>query len=241
VRFQFIESMATQATKQSASIAKLVHGKTLQAIHGYSQDLVIARENAAALLKAHRHKDTHNSLSLQQLFDRCEYREVERITARPEASKNLVLLKGLTAALTEEKSASDSDDEELPFHELITRQEEVALGLCNESGLGPVHSASKNATELKSTRRFRDSRAKARADQVVRRAIEECPEDAGPLNPQRLTIDSLAAMRELSPHYLIRFVEHIDTLLWLETLGKQAASVAAKKTSGKSKRSKSSK
>jgi hypothetical protein len=233
--------MATQAAKQSASIAKLVNTKTREAINSYSEDLAIARENAVVRLTANTEEGPHNSVLLQQLYDRCEYREIERITARPFASNNVVLLKGLTAALAEENNVSRCDEAELPFHEMIAKQEEVALGLINESGESLTQSSSNSGLELKSTRRFRDSRAKARADQVVRRAIEECPEDAGPLNPQRLTIDSLAAMRELSPHYLIRFVEHIDTLLWLETLGKEATSVAPKKTRGKSKRSKSAK
>ena len=233
--------MATQAAKQPASIANLINNKTSEVIHSYSEDLAMAREKAAALINANTEEDPHNSVLLQQLFDRCEYREIERISARPAASNNVVLLKGLTAALAAEKTISHCDEAELPFHEQIARQEEAALGLLNESGESLTQSASNNGLELKSTRRFRDSRAKARADQVVRRAIEECPEDAGPLNPQRLTIDSLAAMRELSPHYLIRFVEHIDTLLWLETLGKEATSVEAKKNGGKSKRSKSAK
>ena len=51
---------------------------------------------------------------------------------------------------------------------------------------------------------------------MVSQALAEVPEAAGPLNPQRLATRSLAAMHDLSPHYLSRFVSYIDTLFWLE-------------------------
>ena len=70
--------------------------------------------------------------------------------------------------------------------------------------------------ELKSTRRFRDSLARANADKLLARAIEDAPDNPGPLNPEMLAIRSLTVMREISPAYLGRFVSYIDTLLWLE-------------------------
>ena len=69
---------------------------------------------------------------------------------------------------------------------------------------------------------------------MLKQAVQECPEDAGPLNPQRLTIQSLLTMGELSPHYLNRFVEHIDTLMSLEISGKKTNAAVSKKGSGKS-------
>ena len=57
---------------------------------------------------------------------------------------------------------------------------------------------------------------KLNADKVVTQALEEVPAEAGPLNPQRLATRSLATMRDLSPHYLSRFVSYVDTLFWLE-------------------------
>ncbi|MEH6570807.1 MAG: DUF2894 domain-containing protein [Halioglobus sp.] len=241
VRFRFIESMATQAAQQSRPVEKLINDKTLDAIYSYTEDLAVAREHAATLITANAKENPDKALLLQQLFDQCRYREIGRITARRGLPDKVALLQGLTAALAQEKANVQSEDAELPFSELIARQEKEALGHLDASSASSTHSASTSGFELKSTKRFRDSRAKARADQVVKRAIEECPEDAGPLNPQRLTIDSLAAMRELSPHYLNRFVEHIDTLLWLETLAKETKSVAPKRTGGTPKKSKRAK
>ena len=73
-----------------------------------------------------------------------------------------------------------------------------------------------NPREMESTRRFRDSLAKVNADKLLARAIQDAPESPGPLNPEMLAIRSLSVMRELSPHYLSRFVSYVDTLLWLD-------------------------
>ena len=72
----------------------------------------------------------------------------------------------------------------------------------------------------------------------VQQAQARAPQNAGPLNPQRLVLDILAHMGELSPHYLRRFLAHTESLLWLEQAqgqlkvpaGKGKASTAAKAT-----------
>jgi hypothetical protein len=71
-------------------------------------------------------------------------------------------------------------------------------------------------TELRSAQRFRETWERLGAEMQVQQARARAPQNAGPLNPQRLMIDTLAQMGELSPHYLRRFLAHTDTLLWLE-------------------------
>lgn len=70
--------------------------------------------------------------------------------------------------------------------------------------------------ELRSAQRFRETWERLGAEVQVQQARARAPQNAGPLNPQRLMIDTLAQMGELSPHYLRRFLAHTDTLLWLE-------------------------
>jgi hypothetical protein len=70
--------------------------------------------------------------------------------------------------------------------------------------------------ELRSAQRFRETWERIGAEAQVQRARERAPQNAGPLNPQRLMLDTLARMGELSPHYLRRFLAHAETLLWLE-------------------------
>ena len=92
--------------------------------------------------------------------------------------------------------------------------------------------------ELRSARRFRETWERLGAELQVQQAQARAPQNAGPLNPQRLVLDILGHMGELSPHYLRRFLAHAETLLWLEQAqgqlkvpaGKGKASTAAKAT-----------
>ena len=73
---------------------------------------------------------------------------------------------------------------------------------------------------LKSVRQFSEVWSRIAAQDQVLQALEQGPENAGPLNPHRLMLRSLSLMRSLSPDYLRRFLLQMDSLLWLE----QAAS-----------------
>ncbi|MDP2252348.1 MAG: DUF2894 domain-containing protein [Hydrogenophaga sp.] len=70
--------------------------------------------------------------------------------------------------------------------------------------------------ELRSAQNFRDTWSRICAEDEVTQAVEQGPENAGPLNSHRLVLRTLALMRDLSPDYLRRFLSHADTLLWLE-------------------------
>lgn len=64
--------------------------------------------------------------------------------------------------------------------------------------------------------RFRETWAHLAAETQVARAAARAPDNAGPLNSHMLVLRSLALMQAASPHYLRRFLSHVDTLLWLE-------------------------
>ena len=70
--------------------------------------------------------------------------------------------------------------------------------------------------ELKTTRYFRNTWSKLSVDKQVTQALEQAPQNAGPMNSHRLVLRSLALMREISPDYLNRFTSYVDTLLCLE-------------------------
>ena len=91
--------------------------------------------------------------------------------------------------------------------ERTPRPWETAAGLPTGAGRWP---------ELRSAQRFRETWERIGAEVQVQQARDRAPPNAGPLNPQRLMLDTLARMGELSPHYLRRFLAHTETLLWLE-------------------------
>lgn len=82
--------------------------------------------------------------------------------------------------------------------------------------------------ELRSAQRFRPTWERLGAERQVQQAQARAPQNAGPLNPQRLMLDNLARMGALSPHYLRRFLAHAQTLLWLEQVQGQLKAPAGK-------------
>jgi hypothetical protein len=79
-------------------------------------------------------------------------------------------------------------------------------------------SSANGSQELKSVRYFRDALQRQHADKLVTDALIDAPQDAGPLNPQKLALRSLAIMRDISPAYLGHFVSYLDALFWLEKI-----------------------
>ncbi|HZX81195.1 MAG TPA: DUF2894 domain-containing protein, partial [Lysobacter sp.] len=65
---------------------------------------------------------------------------------------------------------------------------------------------------------LRRASAQARAHSQVRLALEQAPQDAGPLNSARLVHRALLSMRDASPDYLQAFMGYVDTLAWLDGL-----------------------
>lgn len=89
-------------------------------------------------------------------------------------------------------------------------------------------------SELKSVRQFRSTWSRLSADQQLRRALDQAPKNAGPLNSHMLVLRSLALMREVAPDYFNRFISYADTLLSLEQAGQERATPARAGTEGSS-------
>lgn len=70
--------------------------------------------------------------------------------------------------------------------------------------------------ELKTVHEHRSRWAQLRIDQRLHQALARLPDNAGPLNTQRLLLQALTLMRDASPHYLQHFAAHAETLLWLD-------------------------
>lgn len=82
--------------------------------------------------------------------------------------------------------------------------------------------------ELKSIRHFRDTWSRLSVDKQLAQAMEQGPENAGPFNSHQLVLRALTVMRDVSPHYLSRFMSYADALLWLDQAdGKPAAKSTA--------------
>lgn len=74
---------------------------------------------------------------------------------------------------------------------------------------------------LHSARRFSVVWEQIAAERQLAAAIENAPDNAGPLNSHRLMVRAMTRMQDLSPDYLRRFLSQMDTALWLDQLQQQ--------------------
>ena len=106
--------------------------------------------------------------------------------------------------------------------------EDDAAGLAEYPGSRP---------ELKAIRHFRNTWSRLSVDQQLRQAIEQAPENAGPLNSHGLVLQSLALMRDISPDYLKRFMSYADSLLWLDQADRKNKPMLKKSATAKTTKS----
>ncbi|WP_154653885.1 DUF2894 domain-containing protein [Spongiibacter marinus] len=107
-----------------------------------------------------------------------------------------------------------SDEASSPISALLRQQEFSLLGASQSHA--PDNATSEPPKELRALRQLRSRQRHQDIEQRIDQAIQNAPQDPGPLNPQMLAIRSLTNMRERSPAYLKQFVGYLDTLLWLE-------------------------
>lgn len=90
--------------------------------------------------------------------------------------------------------------------------------------------------ELKAISHFRNTWSRLSVNKQLTQAINQGPENAGPLNSHFLVLRSLELMREISPDYLNRFMSHVDTLLCLDQADKKNKPAAKKPLKAKTTR-----
>ena len=79
-----------------------------------------------------------------------------------------------------------------------------------------IERRSSAGAELRTVQQHRSTWAQLQTDQRLHQALVQVPDNAGPLNTQRLLLQALTLMREASPAYLQHFMAHAEALLWLE-------------------------
>lgn len=219
-QFCFIEAMARRAGEQREAVNSLVQQRALSALDQYRVSFSLAQEIAAAALAEGLSQFPPAAEQLQQHFDSCDFSGLSRLLAKLQRHKAMQPLADLAAYVTHPNPALEAHEQSLSFDDILRRAErrlinteaDVDTAALNAGGHTP-------ADDLGSMHYFRESLVRRNADKLVTQAIREIPEGAGPLNSQKLIVQSLASMRDLSPHYLNRFVAYIDTLLWLEQAG----------------------
>ncbi len=158
-------------------------------------------------LLLHEKKYHAAELLAQQLMLECANKE-----------HNTFDLKALNKRLSHQQTQHNPAQTGFVFDDVLRQQELSTLqALATEAPLALPHQTqtTKNR-DLQAKRALQDDWHKTNAQKLVAQLIAQGPENPGPLNPHTLSIKALSHMRDLSPHYLYRFISYIDTLLWLD-------------------------
>ena len=207
VRFAYIESLVRRASAQNAAVAERVRARASAALKDYRKDFSEAQRVARHALNEAKQQYPDSGPKLEQLFESCCFTQMNREMAALQSCEVSTSLAELVTYVSKPSPGLEELNREPSFDDILRQQEHRLVNTGEGAGDTSMHY-------------LRESLVKRNADKLVSRLIREIPDGAGPLNPHKLIVQSLASMRDLSPHYLNRFVAYIDTLLWLERAGK---------------------
>jgi hypothetical protein len=213
VQFRFIESMTEKAGKRSEPVANIVATRALAALTAYQSALERERKSVNTMIAEIGARHPAAVPELQALLDTHKFAAAKKLASRVDRRAAKTPLADLLEGLESRSQTADKTSPRGPMSANLQEQENtlIAADSCKPAALP--------AAELSAAQYFRELRQQRAAQDRVSRALQEAPEDSGPLNPQKLVIRSMLAMRDLSPCYLARFVSYVDTLFWLETMG----------------------
>ena len=187
VRWRFIEALARRREAQPGAVKLILDGKLVLALAIYRERFEQQQGEARGKIERVAEQFPEAGDELQRLFAAGDFKAIDRFVAR--LKKRQTSLADLTRHLAQH-SAPTGDDR-------------------------PVQAPGARG-ELKAMRYFRKTWSTLAVARQLTQAIEQAPENAGPLNSHRLVLSSLALMRDISPDYLGRFMSYADTLLWLD-------------------------
>ena len=187
VRWRFIEALARRGQQHQGEARRIINGKLAETLTNYRQRFEQAQNEARDTVARISEQNPEAGGELQRLFAEADFGAINRFVASLENRHSP--LAELTRHLAQ-LSPEGADDH--------PAQAPGARG------------------ELKAIRQFRQTWSKLAVDKQLAQAIEQAPDNAGPLNSHMLVLRSLALMRDISPDYLSRFMSYVDTLLWLD-------------------------
>lgn len=105
------------------------------------------------------------------------------------------------------------------FKELMSDMGSVELSSTakSEQASPSVTNKTKQA-DLQSFKQYQSMFEQMSLDRLLARVMKEIPENAGPLNPERLVIRSFKALQEISPDYLSGLISYYESLLTMQLL-----------------------
>lgn len=245
-RFEFIKALLSRSKNSRPAISATAIQQLANRIDQYQQRFQHAQQQAQLHCQTIEQHSASFSRTAQQLFEQQQFKAVSRLHQRlarqrqHQQQPSHGALQQLTQSLLQDHSPEAQAHTSHLDQKLQQFEATVSATLINngdDSSNDPSDNNNRVANqdaanrELKSIALFRASWAKRHIDNLANQAINNRPDNAGPLNPERLASGSLSRIKALSPRYLNRFIGYVDTLLWLQQT-EQQQDKAVKKNKG---------
>ncbi len=235
VKLCLIESLLRKADSLGGMAADLLQQRATRLLTALQSEFELAQAQARSTGKALIARQPQTNPELVRLFRAGEFRSIQRLSRHHARTAESGPLQQLLQTLNPETRLLTEAADPQSFDEVMRRQE---LGALQTDGLASLTSHLKSrvdADELRSMRHFREVLARRTINKAVQTAMEEVPENAGPLNAHLLVVKAITTLQDIAPYYLNRFVSHIDSLLWLEQASAQFPPSEPAKSDSKNK------
>ncbi|MFT6102450.1 MAG: hypothetical protein ACJA2B_000892 [Candidatus Endobugula sp.] len=209
VRFCFIESLAHRASEQRDKVRELLEKKAQRTLDDYRLKYSLSPINIDGVKQK-------APPVLEVKSEQEEKKQVEQENI-PQVITALIALRKILTGDAEniqqgEKQGGSADAIE-NFSQLLVEQDKQ-MQQQDKSVSSDLTSLSES--RLKSSVVYQKFQHQKRIDHFIDNALNETPENPGPLNPEILAVRLLKQINELSPEYISRYVGYFETLQWLE-------------------------
>lgn len=137
---------------------------------------------------------TKASRLLKEFQDACQHKKnkTQPVSAGVTASSSIAALKALNSRL--KKRLDLNEPNQAVTQERLPRQ------------------------DLQAVKHYQQMFEKMAVERLLNRVMQEIPENAGPLNPERMVIRCLSALQDISPAYAMRLISYYESLICLQSL-----------------------
>ncbi|MFV0278706.1 MAG: DUF2894 domain-containing protein [Parahaliea sp.] len=209
-RFAYLRALGRRGAAASGELAQW-YGRRLQpALADYAERAASRRAECVALAEVLAGAEPQRVEDINTALARWDLRALSRLRARAKGS----IPTGPLARVVADLEALHQDTE--PARDgsgLDSDLHHQQLELLSEFG------GATSRDELRSARAYRQRMQRTGAEELLALSLANTPEDAGPLNPQRLSAHALSTLQCLSPACCARYITYINALLYLEGIG----------------------
>ena len=123
-------------------------------------------------------------------------------------------------------ASEESDEQRIdPAKQFILLKQEIQKSRLSYSNSheNKTHQTNKTGelkldSDLQSFKEYQVMFEKMALDRLLAKVMQQIPENAGPLNPERLVIRSFKALQDISPEYLSHLISYYESLLILQAV-----------------------